>query len=144
VIARAVGVGLVAVSTNVGTGNNGEPQCGFAAGGAGRRRVVLVANVDTSPQPYGRLERAIVEAGQQFGTVRTFAPPQTVSHLGLDASWFPDLSELMTTDGRALITVTVKWPRAPQRRQRELAAAVARTYLGPLDAKLAKPPVPAG
>jgi len=143
VIARAVGVGLVAVSTKSGTGNNGEPQCGFAAGGAGRR-VVIVANVDTSPQPYGRLERAIVEAGQQFGTVRTFAPPQTVSHLGLDASWFPDLSEVMTTDGRALITVTIQWPRAPQRRLRALAAAVARTYLGPLDAQLAKPPVPAG
>jgi len=143
VIARAVGVDAAAVSAKPGTGNNGGPQCEFAAGPAGRRAAV-VANVDTSPQPYGRLERTIVEAGQQFGTVRTFAPPQTVSHLGLDASWFPDLNELMTTDGRALISVTVHWRRASEPRLRELVADVARTYLGPLDAKLAKPPVPAG
>ena len=79
---------------------------------AAGRRLVVIVNVDSSPQPYARLERAIVENGQQFGTERTFAPPQTVSHLGLDASWFPDLDQLLTTDGTCLITISVHRPVA--------------------------------
>ncbi len=81
----------------------------FRGDGAGQR-VTVIVNVDSSPQPYARLERAIVEDGQQFGTQRTFAPPQTVPHLGLDASWFPDLDQLLTSDGHVLLGVTVQWP----------------------------------
>ncbi len=73
--------------------------------------VRVVVNLDSSPQPYARLERAIVEDGQQFGTKRTFAPPQTVTHLGLDASWVPDLDQLLTSDGHVLVTVEVHAPR---------------------------------
>jgi hypothetical protein len=89
----------------------------------------VVANLDGSPQAYQRLERTIVEASQQFGTARNFAAPVHVDRLGVDASWFPDLRQVMTTDNRRLITVGVIWPHAPARRLRALAIAVARAYL---------------
>jgi hypothetical protein len=95
--------------------------------------------VDSSPQAYQRLERTIVEDGQQFGRTRGFTPPQTVPKLGLDAAWLPDQSKLMTTDGTRLITVTVQWRGVGLRRQRTLAAGAARRYLGPLEPKAADP-----
>jgi hypothetical protein len=134
VVARAAAVGDGAVKARVTTGNNGSPECHFAA-----RRMLVVVNVDSSPQPYSRLERTIVEDGQQFGTERNFTPPQTVTKLGIDAAWLPDQSKLMTTDGNRLITVTVTWRRTPLRRQLALADATARRYLGPLNRKAAQP-----
>jgi len=97
----------------------------------------VIVNVDGSPQPYARLERAIVEAGQQFGLLRGFAAPVAVPNLGLDASWFPDTHEVMTTDGTDLITATVSWPHAQQSRRRALATVAARAYLGKLNRKAA-------
>jgi hypothetical protein len=99
-----------------------------------------VANLDGAPQPYFRLERTIVETAQLFRADRTFPAPEQVHGIGLDASWFPTDSELMTTDGHTLITVGVHWPGARQRRMQTLAAAVAKRYLGPLDWKAADPP----
>ncbi|MEA2159169.1 MAG: hypothetical protein QOD66_1549 [Solirubrobacteraceae bacterium] len=89
-----------------------------------------MVNLDGSPQAYQRLERTIVEDGQQFGTARSFAAPVAVPGLGLDAAWLPDQSTLITTDGRRLISVRVSWAarRAPRR---ALAQALARRYLGP-------------
>jgi hypothetical protein len=92
-------------------------------------RAAVVVNLDGSPQPYQRLERMIVEDGQQFATQREFAPPQAITGLGLDAAWVPGLSELATTDGRRLITLTVSWPHARGAAARELAVALARLYL---------------
>lgn len=113
------------VAQRQSTGNNAQPQCTYRAG-----HVRVVANIDSSPQPYERLERAVVEAQQQFGAVRTEAPPERVAGLGLDADWFPREHQLMTTDGRKLITMTVAWPHARRARMRALARAVARVYLG--------------
>ncbi len=128
-----------AVSASVGTGNNGAPECRLAAPG-----VRVIVNVDSSPQPYARLERAIVEDGQQFGTKRTFTPPQTVPHLGLDASWFPDLDQLLTSDGHVLLTIDVHSPSIAAADRRDLATALARIYLGTSDPALAKGPAPSG
>jgi len=89
-----------------------------------------VVNIDSSPQPYQRLERTIVEDGQQFGTERSFAPPQAVKQPGLDAARLPDQSKLLTTDGRSLITVTVAWRGQKRTRQLALAELTARRYLG--------------
>jgi hypothetical protein len=111
------------------TGNNASPECHFAAVHGGRR-VAVVVNVDSSPQPYQRLERTIVEDGQQFGTERNFAPPVTVPKLGLDAAWLPDQSKLLTTDGKSLLTITVAWRGEKRARQVALATLVARRYLG--------------
>ena len=139
IVALGVHASPAQVSTKTGTGNNGAPECRLAAPG-----VRVVVNVDSSPQPYARLERAIVEDGQQFGTKRTFAPPQTVGHLGLDASWVPDLNQLLTSDGHVLVTVNVNAPRIPVAARRALATALARAYLGANDPALARGPAPSG
>jgi hypothetical protein len=128
-VARAVGASAASVSARAGTGNNAEPQCVFAAAG---KRVTVIVNLDSSPQPYARLERAIVELGQQFGTQRNFSPPETEPHLGLDAAWVPDTSQLLTTDGLRLITVTTDWPHTKPGPRRTLARRMAQLYLLPL------------
>ncbi len=125
VIARDAGVGVGLLKAQATVGNNAEPECHFRG-----PRVSVVVNIDSSPQPYQRLERAIDEAGQQFGTQRTFTPPVTVPKLGLDAAWMPDQSQLLTTDGRSLLTITVAWPGEKPARQIALATLVARRYLG--------------
>ncbi len=125
VIARHVGVGAGMLTARATTGGNSEPECHFRGPG-----VFVVVNIDSSPQPYQRLERTIDEAGQQFGTVRNFAPPVTVPKLGLDAAWLPDESKLLTTDGRSLLTITMAWRGEKQARQLALATLIARRYLG--------------
>ncbi len=112
VIARDAGVGSGVLTARATTGANAEPECHFHG-----PRLSVVVNIDSSPQPYQRLERTIDEAGQQFGTVRNFAPPVSVPKLGLDAAWLPDESKLLTTDGRSLLTITVTWRRAKPARQ---------------------------
>ena len=125
VIARQAGVGSGALTARATTGNNSEPECRFRGPG-----VSVAVNIDSSPQPYQRLERTIDEAGQQFGTERNFAPPVSVPKLGLDAAWLPDQSKLLTTDGRSLLTITVAWRGKKRARQVTLAELVARRYLG--------------
>jgi hypothetical protein len=124
-IARDAGIGAGALKTRATTGNNASPECHFVG-----PRVFVAVNIDSSPQPYQRLERTIVEDGQQFGTERNFTPPQTVKNLGLDAAWLPDQSKLLTTDGRTLLAVTVKWRGEKRARELALAKLTARRYLG--------------
>jgi len=124
-IARDAGFGAGVITARATTGNNSEPECHFRGPG-----LSVVVNIDSSPQPYQRLERTIDEAGQQFGTARTFAPPVTVPKLGLDAAWLPDQSKLLTTDGRSLLTITVAWRGKKRAPQVALATLVARRYLG--------------
>ena len=143
IVALATHVQAAQVTSSKTTGNNGAPECHFVTTAAGKR-VMVIVNADSSPQPYARLERAIVEDGQQFGTKRTFAPPQTVTHLGLDASWVPDLDLLLTSDGHVLLGVTVHWPGVSASVRKNLAASLARVYLGTSDPALAKGPSPSG
>src|SRR5205823_3416127 len=96
------------ISVTPGISNSAVPRCVF---GIGKRQVTAL--VDSGPQPYFRLERTIVEDAQQFSTVRLEPAPVHVGGLGLDASWFPGEQQLMTTDGRRLITVIVKWHGVP-------------------------------
>lgn len=113
------------------------PECVFTMRARGRPVVVSVV-VDSSPQPYAVLERAASEEAQMFTQTRTTKPPESVSHLGLDAYWFPQEQHLETTDGRVLVTVTVKrWPGGRNRARKRLTAALARPYLGKPDPKLA-------
>jgi hypothetical protein len=92
--------------------------------------VFVIVNVDSSPQPFQRLERTIDEDSQSFGTERNFSPPVHVPRLGLDAAWIPDESMLLTTEGRRLLAVTVTWRGKKQARQIALATLIARRYLG--------------
>lgn len=93
----------------------------------------VLADLDSSPQPFFRLERASVEASQNvlWSHESTALYPVDVQGIGLAATWFPGSDQFMTTDGVRLITVTVHWPGASSARRRGLAEAVARTYLGP-------------
>jgi hypothetical protein len=129
VVARAASGSAASVKASTSTGNNAMPQCSFRTSLADGKRLLVIANVDSSPQPFQRLERAIEEATQQFGSVREYAAPQRVAKLGLDASWFPEEHQLLTGDNRQLLTISVKWPGSSVAHQRALAAAVARTYL---------------
>ncbi|HEX6460544.1 MAG TPA: hypothetical protein VF032_16620 [Thermoleophilaceae bacterium] len=122
VVGRATGS---PVTQKESTGNNAQPQCTFRAG-----RTAVIANVDSSPQPFQRLERTVVEYAQQFSSVREEPPPQRVARLGLDADWFPRERQLLTADNRRLITVTVTWPGASRAKTKALAVGVARVYLG--------------
>jgi hypothetical protein len=123
VIARTVGA---SPKTSASIASNSMPQCDF------RTPAVRVSvNVDTAPQAYFRLERTAVEASQQFTAVRTTPPPEDITGIGLDADWFPDRDQFMTTDGRRLITVAVRWPAASMARRRALGEAVGRAYVTP-------------
>jgi hypothetical protein len=148
VAARAAVVGFLkvdasAVASRAGVANSGAPQCAFTVRLAPRRELSLWVSADSSPQPYAVLERAAEEEAQMFTTTRTTPAPQHVGHLGLDAYWFPEENHLLTTDAVRLITATVvKWPGAPKRRWRALAAAAARPYLRRSQPKLARGPSP--
>jgi hypothetical protein len=133
-VARAASVSADAVSEKPGTSSQATPQCAFRAGS-----LKVLAIVDSGPQPYFRLERTVVEAQQQFGTVRLEPAPVHIGGLGLDADWFPKEMQIMTTDGDRLITVGVTWHKVPTKRRIALAKVIAHTYLGPLDRKAAYP-----
>jgi hypothetical protein len=133
-VARAASVSVGGVSEKQGTSSEANPQCVFRA-----RKLTVVAIVDSGPQAYYRLERTVVEASQQFSTVRLEPAPVHVGGLGLDADWFPKEKQIMTTDGNRLITVGVSWHGVSTKRQIALAKVVAHTYLGPNNPKAAIP-----
>lgn len=132
-MAREASVPATAVGAKAGTSSQATPQCVFRAG-----KLKVVAMVDSSPQPYFRLERTVVEAQQQFSSV-PLPEPKHIDGLGLDAQWFPGDQQLMTTDGRHLITVGVVRHGSTTRQRIALSVVIARTYLGPLDRKAAFP-----
>ena len=125
VLARPGRVSVGRVRLRPATGGNAEPECRVSAGA-----IRAVVNVDGSPQPYQRLERTIVEDGQQFGTQRNFSPPEAVSGVGLDAAWIPSENQLITADHRHLITVTLLWPHTRETDRVQLARSLARIALG--------------
>jgi hypothetical protein len=98
--------------------------------------LTVISRLDSAPQAYTRLERQIVEYGQNVlhSGARSF--PQSIKHLGLDAHWLAAEDRLLTTDGVRLIDVKVRWPSASETAQKELAIRLAHVYLGPLQ----KPP----
>jgi hypothetical protein len=98
--------------------------------------LTVISRLDSAPQAYTRLERQIVEYGQNVlhSGARSF--PQSIKRLGLDAHWLAAEDRLLTTDGVRLIDVKVRWPSASETAQKELAIRLARVYLGPLQ----KPP----
>lgn len=127
-MAGFLGVAPSAVATRLSRGNNTYLQCTFTARLATGDRVAVLVNDDTGPQAYFVLERTAIEAAQVFTAEREIPAPEAVN-LGIEADWFPYVTQLMTTDGVRLITATVMWPHASQRRMRELSIPIARTYL---------------
>lgn len=102
------------------------------------RELNAIVMVDSAPQPYYRLEREVVEFGQNvdWSKVPASAYPRTIKHLGLDANWFPLQNRLLTTDGVRLVTVKLHAPQLGPTERRAIATKMAGAYLGPL----VKPP----
>src|SRR5450755_2615726 len=82
-VARFLGVGEAAVLARVTTSSEATPECDLRAVMRGGATVRLATTLDSSAQPYTRLERAVVEDSQQFSSV-PLAMPQNITHLGLD------------------------------------------------------------
>ena len=128
---------LGAIAASASTGNNLMPQCSFSARLSDGKRVVVIANLDSAPSPYFRLERTAIEASQVFTPTPMSPPPAAIPGLGLEADWFPAEKQLMTTDGLRLITISFSWPGATQKDEQPVGEAVARTYLKKLTPKQA-------
>jgi hypothetical protein len=137
-MASFLAVPRAAIADASSTGSNGMPQCSFSTRVAGGSRVEVLANVETTAQPYFVLERTIVEAAQIFGGRRFSPPPMAVTRLGLEASWFPAEQWLMATDGYRLITTSVNWHGAKQSRKIALAENITRPYLHTPHGKVAQ------
>lgn len=136
-VARSLTLPSARITAVPGTGNNAEPQCSFRAHLTDGGRFDVTVNVDPSPQPYTVLSRTIVEGQQVFSPTRLTPAPVAVLHLGLLASWFPGPSHLMSTDGVRLVTTTVMWSGAKQRKEIQLATRLSRLYLGKSKGSLA-------
>lgn len=136
-VRRALGAAPVAKPS---IANSSYPQCDMKVGRRGGT-VDVLAEVDTETSAYAVLERTIVEASQVW-PARLQAAPMHVGGLGIDASWFPQEQHLMTTDAVRLIIVGVTWRHVRLARRIALAKAVAHTYLGRLQPKLARGPAP--
>jgi hypothetical protein len=100
--------------------------------------VTAIAMIDSASQPYQRLEREVVEYGQnvEWTKVPPSAFPRSIKGLGLDAHWFPLQDRLLTTDGVRLITIKLHAHSIEPREREAIAIRLGRAYLGPLH----KPP----
>ena len=137
-VARTLGLSPSRITATPSKGNNEMPQCSFRAHLPGGKRFDVTVNVDTSPQPYMVLARTIEERSQGFTPTTVLAAPVAVMGLGIEASWFPDESALMSTDGVRLVTVTLRGSRAKQTAKVRFATRISRLYLGRPKPSLAK------
>jgi hypothetical protein len=128
-MAQFLAIHTRAIATAASTGNNAMPQCSLTTRLPNDKRIAVLANVDAGPSSYYILDRTITEASQQFTPTRLYPAPLIVFGLGLEAAWFPAEMHLMATDGVRLITTSVDWPGARQKREIALARAVTRAYL---------------
>jgi hypothetical protein len=132
-IARDVGVRTGAVTTSLALGGNAEPQCVYVTHpkrGHGPLTVATVTvNVDNGAQATWRLMRTVVEASQIFGVPPPgWKPPIGEEHLGPYASWFPELTALMATNGVDLLDASVTWRNANRTQRVALARAAITPY----------------
>jgi hypothetical protein len=131
-IVGGLGTPAATVVTTAFVSPNGAPGCRFAASRAGAADPVGVqATIDSAPQAEQRFERAVVEYGQNvlWSHGPASAYPLNIAGLGEGADWFPADARLLATDGSRLVEITVTWPAAAARAQRQLAESVARRYL---------------
>jgi hypothetical protein len=99
--------------------------CTYRGGDGAEARVMI----DSAPQALRRFSRTVVERAQaHLGDGRSELPVE-LAGIGVGAAWVAEPRELMATDGRRLVTVTIVVPRSGAR-PRATAAAVARAALG--------------
>jgi len=135
-LARATSLPPASIVASAFTAAGGEASCRFTTRGAGGARTLdIVAELDSAPQAFYRLEREVVEYGQNvlWHNEGAAAYPRDIAHLGLDADWLAAAGQLITTDGVRLITILVNAAPAHAADGAEgIAASLARCYLGPL------------
>jgi len=133
-LAAAAAIPPASIAATPFTASSGAASCRFTAALPPAGRLEVAAELDSAPQAYYRLERQIVETGQNviWEHQPESAYPVRVAHLGLDAAWFAGAGQLATTDGVRLVTVVVA-AGPPRAGRRELIATrLARAYLGRL------------
>jgi hypothetical protein len=91
----------------------------------------VIVLLDSAPQAYTRLERQIVEYGQNVLHSGRQEYPRSIKHLGLDADWLAAENRILTTDGVRLVNVKIRWTSASSDARKALAIGLARVYLGP-------------
>ena len=91
----------------------------------------MIVQLDSAPQAYTRLERQIVEYGQNVLHSGRQEYPRSIKHLGLDADWLAAENRILTTDGVRLVNVKIRWTSAGSDARKALAIGLARVYLGP-------------
>ena len=131
-LGRSSGIAVDSVVGSPFTTSSGAASCRFSARDRAVGVLDVVAELDSAPQAFYRLEREVVEFGQNviWAHLGERAYPVSIPHLGLAADWIPSENQLVTSDGVRLITIVVSSVGAGGGAR--LAASLARTYLGPL------------
>jgi hypothetical protein len=131
VLAATATVAAGAIAGSPFTATNGAASCRFTTRRAATGPLDVIAELDGAPQAYYRLEKEVVEYGQNviWGHLGNRAYPVTVPHLGLDADWFPRDARLATSDGVRLITIVVASSPAHAGGGELIAEKLARVYL---------------
>jgi hypothetical protein len=125
-LARETGLRPSLIDTSPFTAASGASGCRLQALG-----VTVIVQLDSAPQAYTRLERQIVEYGQNVLHSGRQEYPRSIKHLGLDAHWLAAENRILTTDGVRLVNVKIRWTLASSDAREALAIRLARVYLGP-------------
>ena len=133
-LARSSGIAVDSVVSSPFTASGGAASCRFSARDGVAGSLEVVAELDSAPQAYYRLDREVVEFSQNviWAHLGERAYPYPIPHLGLAADWFPSENQLLSTDGVRLITIVVSSLPAGAGGGARVAASLARIYLGPL------------
>jgi hypothetical protein len=126
-LARDTGLRPGLIDASPFTAASGASGCRLEAFG-----VTVIVQLDSAPQAYTRLERQIVEYGQNVLHSGRQEYPRSIKHLGLDAHWLAAENRILTTDGVRLVNVKIRWTSASSDARAALAIRLARVYLGPL------------
>jgi hypothetical protein len=127
-LARQTGRRADLIDASPFTAASGASGCRLRGLGAG---VTVIVQLDSAPQAYTRLERQIVEYGQNVLHSGRQEYPRSIKHLGLDAHWLAAENRILTTDGVRLVNVKIRWTSASSDAREALAIRLARVYLGP-------------
>jgi hypothetical protein len=127
-LARETGLRPGLIDASPFTAASAASGCGLQALGA---EVTVIVQLDSAPQAYTRLERQIVEYGQNVLHSGRQEYPRSIKHLGLDAHWLAAENRILTTDGVRLVNVKIRWTLASSDAREALAIRLARVYLGP-------------
>lgn len=125
VAAARAAVAPAGVTTRVTAVSPGMATCVYEA-----PRARIDVAIDSNPQAFTRFDRAVVERAQNAAWSHNQAKaPQLLERVGMGADWFPADRQLLTTDGRRLISVTFVRTGLREHARRRLARAMARATL---------------